>query len=364
VAEAATPSRRRSTADLVYPFPQAPAANGSVVEVAPGILWARMPMPMALDHINVYLLREPDGWTVVDTGLNTAQVQTVWARVIAEHFEGLPLKRIVCTHSHYDHCGQAAWLSESHGNAPLHMTFGEYFQLRGLRPPPPGPAPVAHMDFYQRAGMAVPAIERMLAALSADPFTAPVPPTFQRMRDGDRLDIGGRSWEVVVGEGHSPEHACLYCAEDRILLAGDQLLPRISSNVAVTSIEPEANPLQLWIRSLDRLDRLAPDTLVLPSHQGVFRGLHARVEDLRAHHQHQFDLLCDTLARCGPSTAVELLDVQFPNRRHPMDDLLGLGETLAHLSWLTAEGTVQRELHPDGVHRYSMRKNMTHGDNK
>lgn len=352
--DTAPPVRLRASAALDYPFQTPPRSDGEVLEVAPGILWARMPMPMTLDHINVYLLREDDGWTVVDTGLNTEKVQEVWRRVVAEKLDGLPLKRVVCTHSHYDHCGQAAWLCETHGNIPLYMTFGEYFMLRGLRSPPPDPIPEAQMGFYRRAGMTEEHTGRMLAALRVDPFTPPVPPTYQRLREGDTLHIGGRDWEIVIGEGHSPEHACLYNARDRILLSGDQLLPRISSNVAVTAIEPEANPLQLWLESLTRLDRLAPDTLVLPSHQNVFRGLHARVEELRAHHQQQFDLLCTELEQRGSCTTAELLDVQFPKRRHPFDDLLGLGETVAHLSWLRHAGTVRRVLDDDGVYRFSL----------
>jgi len=353
VAERPRNERVRASAALDYPF-QPPKPDGSMVEVAPGILWLRMPMPMALDHINVYLLREENGWAVVDTGLNTPTVQALWQQVVAEQLDGAPLTRVICTHSHYDHCGQAAWLCETFGNLPLHMTFGEYFTMRGLQAPPPDPMPSAQLNFYRRAGMTDEHIQRMIAALRRDPFMSPVPPTFQRMREGDTLQIGPRQWHVVIGEGHSPEHACLYCAEDRILISGDQLLPRISSNVAVTSIEPEANPLQLWIESLTRLDRLDPDTLVLPSHQNVFRGLHARVQELHDHHQQQFDLLCTEIAQRGSCTTAELLDVQFPKRRHAFDDLLGLGETVAHLSWLRHAGKVRRVLDDDGVYRFSL----------
>jgi glyoxylase-like metal-dependent hydrolase (beta-lactamase superfamily II) len=356
------PPRLRASASLEYPFTP-PSADGlSAVEVAAGILWLRQPMPMALDHINVYLLRDRDAqgdcWTLVDTGLNTRRSREVWEVIAQRHLVGLPIRRLICTHSHYDHSGLADWIGERFG-APMFMTHGEYFLMRGLMgSPPPDPLPASDMLFYRRAGMGEAQVEAMFAELRRDPFMPPVPGSYQRLRDGDRLRIGERDWQVVVGEGHSPEHACLYSASERtaecILISGDQLLPRITSNVLVSSIEPEANPLQLWLASLDRLDRLAPDTLVLPSHERVFRGLHARVEELRAHHRQQFELLRAELARSGAATALELMQVQFPRLRHAADELMALGETLAHLSWLRHEGEVRRVLDDDGCHRFSL----------
>ena len=344
--------RLRASAVLDYPYTP-PAADGSVVEVAPGILWARMPMPMALDHINVYLLRDEEAWTVVDTGLHTETSKQVWEHIAATHLDGLPITRLICTHGHYDHAGLAAWIMERFG-ACLQMTYGEYYMVRGLMGPPPDPLPSSQRNFYLRAGMCDEQIDRMFSALRSDPFMPPIPPHYQRIREGDTLPIGDRDWVVLIGEGHSPEHACLYNPADRILIAGDQLLPRITSNVLVSPIEPEANPLQLWLASLDRLDQLAPDTLVLPSHQNVFRGLHARVEELRLHHQQQFDLLCEELKQHGPHTALELMLVQFPKRRHAADDLMAMGETIAHLSWLRHEGRVRRVLEEDGCYRFAL----------
>jgi len=342
--------RRAASAALDYPFTP-PAADGSVVEVAPGILWLRQPMPMSLDHINVYLLRDGEGWTLVDTGLNTTRSQELWREIVATRLGGLPLKRLICTHSHYDHAGLAAWLMESY-QIPLLMSYGEYFMMRGVSTLPE-PLPDSHLRFYQQAGMPADVVARMFEALRRDPFMPEVPPSFERIREGELIRIGSRDWRVVIGEGHSPEHACLYCEEERILLAGDQLLPRITSNVLVSPIEPEADPLRLWLASLDRLDQLAPDTLVLPSHQGVFRGLHARVEELRAHHQQQFDLLLAALDELGAATAYELMLRQFPKRRHPVDDLMALGETIAHLSCLRYQGSLRRVLEEDGCHRFS-----------
>lgn len=337
---------------LDYPF-AAPATDGSVVEVAPGILWVRMPMPMALDHINVYLLRGDDGWTLIDTGLSTGLTRERWEHIAAHHLQGLPIVRLVCTHMHYDHAGLASWLCERFG-IPLYMTHGEYYMMRALAEPMPDPLPQAQAEFYQRAGMPQERVDRMWKAMRKDPFMPTQPHSFTRLRGGDEIALGGRTWRVVIGEGHSPEHACLYCEQDEILIAGDQLLPRISSNVLVTGIEPEANPLKLWLESLTRLEQLAPGTLVLPSHERVFRGLHARTQELREHHEHQFVLLRAHLTENDSCTAFEAMLCLFPRLRGPVDDMLALGESIAHLSWLRYEGVLRRVLDEDGVHRFAL----------
>ena len=345
-------SRLHARAVLDYPF-DAPATDGSAVEVAPGILWVRMPMPMALDHINIYLLRGIEGWTLIDTGLNTELTRERWEHIAANHLEGLPIVRLVCTHMHYDHAGLASWLCERF-DIPLYMTHGEYYMMRALADPMPDPLPQAQVEFYQRAGMPQERVDRMWKAMRKDPFLPPQPHSFTRMRGGDELELGGRIWRVVIGEGHSPEHACLYCEEDEILIAGDQLLPRISSNVLVTGIEPEANPLKLWLESLTRLEQLAPGTLVLPSHERVFRGLHARTQELREHHEYQFVLLRAYLTEHASCTSFEAMLCLFPRLRGPVDDMLALGESIAHLSWLRYEGVLRRVLDEDGVHRFSL----------
>lgn len=344
-------ARPHATAALDYPF-EAPAPDGSVMCVAPGILWARMPMPMALDHINVYLLRDDRGWTIVDTGLNTERCRELWEQIVLEHLGGLPVTALVCTHMHYDHAGLARWLCERF-DIPLYMTHGEYFMMCALDHPPPDPLPPVQQVFYARSGMPDERVQRMMTAMRRDPFMPPHPQSFTRLRGGDEIGIGARRWRIIIGEGHSPEHACLYCADERILLAGDQLLPRISSNVLVTPIEPEANPLQLWLDSLLRLDHLAPDTLVLPSHERVFRGLHARTVELREHHEQQFRVLRAHIAEHGPCTAFEAMLRLFPRLRHPMGDMLALGETIAHLSWLRYAGELRRVLDEDGVYRFA-----------
>ncbi len=337
---------------IAFPF-DPPRPDGEVVTLAPGVLWARMPMPMQLDHINVYLLRDHDGWFIVDTGLNLPASRALWETIVERHFDGLPLKGLICTHFHYDHAGLSAWLTERF-DAPLYMTHGEYFTMRTLAGPLPEPLPDSMLTFYLRAGMPRERVEEMFAKLRRDPFMPPQPRAFTRLREGQALHIAGRDWRVVIGEGHSPEHACLYCDSDRLLIAGDQLLPRITSNVLVSDIEPEANPLKLWLDSLDRLAQLAPDTLVLPSHERVFRGLLPRVAELHAHHALQFDIVRDHLRETGSATAFETKSKLFPRVLSAVEDMMALGETIAHLSWLRYAGEVRRVLDDDGLYRFSL----------
>ena len=335
-----------------FPF-DPPRPDGEAVTLAPGVLWLRMPMPMQLDHINVYLLRDDDGWFIVDTGLNTEATRALWEAVVARHFGGLPLKGVICTHFHYDHAGLSAWLTERF-DAPLYMTHGEYFTMRILAGPPPEPLPPSLLQFYLRAGMPRDRVEEMFSRLRRDPFMPPHPRAFRRLREAQTMRIGGRDWRVVIGEGHSPEHACLYCEADQILIAGDQLLPRITSNVLVSDIEPEANPLKLWLDSLERLALLAPRTLVLPSHERVFHGLHRRVEELQAHHALQFDIVRAHLAEVGAATAFETKARLFPRMLSAVEDMMALGETIAHLSCLRFAGEVRRVLDDDGMYRFSL----------
>jgi glyoxylase-like metal-dependent hydrolase (beta-lactamase superfamily II) len=346
------PRRARAAAALEYPF-EPPAPDGSMVEVAPGIGWIRMPMPIPLDHINVYLLRDDDGWVVVDTGLNTAEARALWEFVVRERLEGLPIKAVLCTHFHYDHAGLANWLTERF-EVPLYMTYGEYYMMRTAYVRlPDTPAPT-HVGFLARAGMAAQDIQEMHDSLRRDPFLPSSSPPFRRLQDNQVLRIGARNWRVVIGAGHSPEHACLYCEKEHILISGDQLLPGISSNVQVTSVEPEGDPLQQWLDSLDRLDTLAPDTLILPSHQRVFRGLRERVQALRDHHADTLDQLCEFIQGNGGSTTLAAMHTLFPRLRGPVDQFLALGETVAHLSWLRFNQRVCRTLDEQGVYQFEV----------
>jgi len=335
---------------LEYPRPH-PPAPGEAIEVAAGVFWTRIPMPMALDHINVYLLADEDGWYLVDTGLNTDESRHCWRTLAQRYFPQQVLKGIICTHFHYDHAGLASWLMREF-EAPLYMTHGEYFTMRALASSNTTIKEDAQRAFFQHTGMPEERFQKMLNSHRRDPFMPEFPPSFIRLRDGDGLTVGGRQWRVVIGEGHSPEHACLYCESDRILLAGDQVLPSISSNVLVSDVEPEADPLSLWLKSLDRLRTLAADSLVLPAHGLVLKGLHRRVDQLHAHHQRQLEVLMGPARKGESFTAWEAMSWLFPRELKSIELMLALGETLAHLSYLCRTGQLQRVRDSEGLDRY------------
>ncbi|MBV0934873.1 MBL fold metallo-hydrolase [Marinobacterium weihaiense] len=330
------PEQRRHAerAALDYPF-ETPAGNTPLIEICTGVYWARIPMPMALDHINVYLLDDKDGWYLVDTGLNTDASKTVWKQLVECHFKGRPLKGVICTHFHYDHAGLASWLMQEY-SAPLYMTHGEYFTMRALASSAAVNDRQCQRDFLHQAGMPVAAVDKIMGLYGNDPFIPEFPRRYIRIRQDDELVIGERRWRIVIGEGHSPEHACLYCEKDALLISGDQVLPSISSNVLVSDVEPDANPLRNWLRSLERLRQLSPDCIVMPAHGQVFTGLHTRLQQLSAHHYRQFGVLERFAAEAGVSgfTAWDAMHILFPRELKPMDMMLAIGETLSHLNYL------------------------------
>ncbi|MBA1204978.1 MBL fold metallo-hydrolase [Pseudomonas capeferrum] len=327
-------------AGLRYPWPQAPD-SGQVREVAAGVWWLRMPLPFRLDHINLYLLRHDEGWVVVDTGMNTDQTREVWEQVFERLFGGQPLLAVICTHYHSDHSGVAGWLAERF-RCPVYMTAAEYRSLY-VAVPEASPAGWDFVDFYRKAGFTEEHAGELYRLIQNGHFRPLHFNSFRRLREGDRLRIGARHWQVVIGRGHSPEHACLYAEDEGLLIAGDQVLPRITSTVGVHATEPEADPLRDWLTSLEHLRQLPDSVLVLPAHERPFFNLHARLDQLQAHHQAHLALL---LASCDePRSALELMAVLFPTLSGRFDELMALGETLAHANYLMAEGLLVREHH-------------------
>lgn len=339
-----------SLTPLQFPVAAAPAP-AEALEIAPGVSWLRMPLPFALDHINLWLLRDGAGWTVVDTGYATAETRNLWERIFVERLGGLPVTRVIVTHYHPDHIGLAHWLTER-WQAPLWITEKEWLFARVMSR---GANDFTEMrrDFARRAGLDQTECELFAERESSYRRGVPaVPASFQRLSDGVNVEIGGREWRVIVGEGHAPELACLYCAAADILIAGDQVLPRISPNISLQAHEPDGDPLARYLASLHKLRDLLPaGTLVLPSHNLPFFGLHARLESLAAHHRARCE---EVIAACEtPKAAVELVRVLFRRAldRHQMG--FALGEALAHLNYLMHEGVLDRGLDKDGVHRFT-----------
>lgn len=342
----AEPSGRASRG-LVYPFAGLPQP-GEAIAVAEGVLWMRLPLPIELNHINVYALRDGDGWAIVDTGLGTRTAKSEWEALLAGPLEGRPVSQVIATHLHPDHIGLVGWLCERF-SAPLWMSRLEYVTARMLMADTGAVAPESGAVFYRSAGWDDAQIERWRKAYGQFGLAvAPLPQTYFRMAEGQELVIGDSTWTVVVGEGHSPEHVCLWRKADGVLLAGDQILPRISSNVSVWPTEPMSDPLGDWLRSLRRMEALLDDEmLVLPSHGEPFRGVKPRLAALIRGHETSLKRLERTLAQ--PRRAVDVFGALFA--RPVGDGLLSMatGEAIAHLNYLEREGRAVRQRDADGV---------------
>lgn len=341
----------KSPADaLTYPCPS-PPAPGEALEIAPRVYWLRMRLTMvALNHINVWALRDGDGWTLVDTGMNTPDTAANWRSACATALAG-PIRRVICTHMHPDHIGMAGWLTREH-HCRLWTTRLEYVTCRMLVADTGREAPADGLSFYHRAGWDDEALEHYKTRFGGfGKAVYALPDSYRRVVDGEELDIGGRKWQAVVGRGHSPEHLCLYCRELKVLISGDQVLPRITSNVSVFPTEPDADPLTEWLTSLAAIrERVSDEVLVLPSHNEPFHGLHVRLERLIRGHEERLALLQQELAT--PRRAIDIFSVLF--RRRIGLDLLGMatGEALAHLNCLITRRLAVREDDASGIGWY------------
>lgn len=339
-----------SAAPLTYPFPEPPVA-GTVREVAPGVFWLRMPLPFALDHINLWLLRDGDGWTAVDTGIGLDDTRAFWEQIFREVVGSVGLTRVLVTHFHPDHMGNAGWLTQRFG-APLWMTESEYLTAHAQYQAQSGFGSDATAVLFAEHGLDEARVAGVRGRGNSYRKIVSEPPTrFARMMDGDEISIGGRLWRVIVGWGHAPEHAALHCEELGVLISGDMLLPKISTNVSVWPMEPGGDPLKLFLRSIDSFARLPADTLVLPSHGLPFRGAHARVQMLHDHHR---DRLAEVLEACAvPTSATDLLPVLFRRSLDLHQTLFAMGEAVAHLHYLWYQGRLTRTRDDGGVYRFS-----------
>jgi len=348
---AETPAAREG---LTYPFAAAPEP-GQAIEVAPGVRWLRMRLPMAaLNHINVWALHDDGGWTLVDTGMDTPDTVASWQGAFAGALAPHPVVRVICTHMHPDHIGMAGWLTRQHG-CRLWTTRLEYVTCRMLVADTGREAPADGVRFYHAAGWDDSALEHYRARFGGfGKAVYALPDSYRRVVDGEELRIGGRAWRAVVGHGHSPEHLCLHCPELQVLISGDQVLPRITSNVSVFPTEPDADPLTDWLESLASIkQRVSDDVLVLPSHNEPFRGLHARLDALIDGHEDQLDRLLAELAT--PRRAVDVFSLLF--RRRVGVEMLSMatGESVAHLNCLMHRGLAAREVDAAGVVWYRRR---------
>ncbi|MDD3937858.1 MBL fold metallo-hydrolase [Rhodoferax sp.] len=341
---------------LVYPF-AAPPEVGKVIEIAPGIVWMRLPLPLALDHINVWGLEDDNGWAVVDTGMHTDATLSAWRWLFAHATEQRALTRVFVTHMHPDHIGIAGWLTRKF-NCRLWMTRLEFLNCRVLTSDSGRQAPEDGISFYRRAGWSEAALESYQARFgNYGQHIHALPDSYRRIKDDEEIEIGSNTWRVIVGTGHSPEHACLYCAKLKLFISGDQVLPRISSNVSVHPTEPDADPMREWLESLAKIKHQVPDdVLVLPSHNECFRGLHSRLDYLAASQERTLDRLRQTLKE--PQRVIDVFATLFGRSIDETDEgLLNMatGESVACLNYLLHRGEIKKELDDTDVARYQLR---------
>ncbi|PCJ69344.1 MAG: MBL fold metallo-hydrolase [Rhodobiaceae bacterium] len=328
---------------LSYPFEGIPEA-GDIREVAPGIYWVRMVLPFSLDHINLWLIDDGDGWVVIDTGVNDEGTKANWEKIFSTRLGGKPVKRLIVTHLHPDHVGLAGWIARKF-DVTLEMSRTDYLMCRTLVADTGKTAPEEALKFYRAAGFSTRGVESYAKRFGG--FGARVstmPDVFKRLKEGDKITLGGREWRIVVGSGHAPEHVCLFCEELNVLISGDQVLPRISSNVSLHPTEAHADPLQEWIDSCKKLRAVLPeDALVLPAHNEPFYGLHRRLDALVEGHEDGLKKLLEMLSE--PRRSIDVFPALFKRKIGSDVFFMATGESLAHLACLVKRGlaTVSRD---------------------
>ncbi len=345
-------------------------APGTTLEVAPGVRWLRMGLPFALNHINLWLLRDRqdgiEGWTIVDCGIDDAATRANWQQIFEHELQGLPVLRVIVTHMHPDHIGLAHWLCERWStperDCRLWISAADWATARlASQSTSSGSGGDATAQFFAHHGMVDK--DALAQVRQRNHYYArlvpQVPASYRRLLDGMPVDIGGQRWQCIVGYGHAPEHIALHCPAasshhqpgSGVLIAGDMVLPRISTNVSVYEVEPEANPLALFLESIDRLSSLPAGTLVLPSHGKPFIGLHERIGQLQAHHQERF---ADVLAACAGQarSAADMLPVLFKRTLDLHQTTFAMGEAIAHLHALAEDGRLLPRQGSDGVQRF------------
>lgn len=341
---------------LHYPCGE-PPARGQAFEVAPGVLWIRLPLPGVLAHINVWAIDDGAGWAIVDTGVSSPETAAAWDALLDGPLRGRPVTRVIVTHQHPDHVGMAGWLAQRFG-CRLWMTRLEYLHTLAIVAEAGQEAPPEGEAFYRRAGWDAAALDGYRRRFGrAGQMISRLPRSYRRLHEGESLHIGAHTWRVVIGQGHSPEHACLYSPDLHVLIAGDQVLPRITPNIAVHPLEPDANALGGWEASLARIRRQVPgDVLVLPAHNEPFEGLHARIDRLEQALWQATARLRNALRE--PRRVIDLFGTLFA-RQIPADDvlqyLLATNETVAHLNYLHARGEIEVRDDEAGVAWYGLR---------
>jgi glyoxylase-like metal-dependent hydrolase (beta-lactamase superfamily II) len=366
--------------ELTYPLQDTLPALSEALPVADGVRWIRMVLPFALNHINLWLLRDEidgvQGWTVVDCCIDRAESRAQWQGIFDTQLQGMPILRVICTHMHPDHIGLAHWICDR-WKVRLWISATDYSAARNASSNATNFGGQACADFYASHGLTDPESVAKIKARTGyySGLVPAVPESYRRMMDGDVIRIGGKDWRCISGYGHAPEHIALYLAPTAptepaprggaadlgaarrsapILISGDMVLPRISTNVSVFDLEPEGDPLKLFLNSIDRYLSLPADTLVLPSHGKPFTGMHQRIAQLQAHHAER---LAEVMQACSaqPTSGADIVPIMFKRELDLHQMTFAMGEAVAHLHLLWYAGKLTRKLGADGIYRFSVK---------
>ncbi|MEP1964826.1 MBL fold metallo-hydrolase [Tateyamaria sp.] len=336
---------------LRYPW-ETPPEQGRAIEVAPGVLWMRLPLPMKLDHVNIYALDDGDGWTVIDTGFASNKTRGIWRDLMGGPLAGKPVTRVVVTHHHPDHVGLAGWFQTEFG-AELITTRTAWLFARMLTLDVQDTPVTETLEFWRSAGMDADVFEQRAAErpFNFGDVVAPMPLGFTRIQQGQSIKMGGRTWDIHMGNGHAPEHATFWSRDDNLVISGDQILSSISPNIGVYATEPMADPIGEWLEACERLKLLArDDQLVLGGHKLPFTGLPTRMRQLIDNHHGALARLSAYLDT--PKSAAECFAPLFKRKIGPGEYGLALVEAVAHLSHLYQDGAATRHRRDDGAWVY------------
>ena len=322
---------------------------GECYEISPGILWIRMPLPFRLNHINLWLIEEVDGWVLIDSGINDDSTKAYWQKIFNNVLKGKAITRLICTHAHPDHIGLGGWIQEKYGTKLLitreEWLFGRLVAAGNMK------GEKSYYDYLLRIGCKQSELKDYEAHIAtADQLYYDVPFQFERLRDGSEVKIAGKSWNVIVGLGHSQEHACLYCPELEVLIAGDQVLPKITPTIMVQACEPEENPLLDFLESNKKLRDLPEFVVVLPSHNVPFTGLNVRLDQYIIHHMERLNVVLEACVK--PLSGMEVARFLFPQDLDSHGKFFAVGETMAHIKYLEYEGKLSCTSDGDGIERY------------
>ena len=337
--------------NLIFPYDVSPDP-GRMLKIAEGVYWVKMNLPFALNHINLWVLEDNNAWTIIDTGIASAEIKSNWRKCFSGDMKSLGVKKVIVTHLHPDHIGLAGWLNKKF-SSPLFMSRSDYLMCRMLVSDTGREAPEEGKSLYKSAGFTEDQLDSYTERFGGfGSVISKIPDSYNRLKDFDKITIGNLEWEIVVGSGHCPEHICLYNKELKLFISGDQVLPKITSNVSVFPTEPHSNPLEDWLESCRYIkERVPNDVLVLPSHNEPFRGLHERLDHLISGHEKSLSRLVDFCKE--PKRAVDVFSVLFKRKITRDVLLMATGESIAHLNCLKARGLIISERDEQDVITYT-----------